>query len=123
MNDKGVIRVVSVSQQQPRELQLPQRTVRALGDYLAEQTDSASDLFVGRQGALSVEGIALVVSKYADWARLAHVTPKMLRHTFAFNYLEDHPDDLIGLADMLGHTNLNSTRVYRNRPMRQVVNT
>ncbi len=42
----------------------------------------------------------------------ANATPHMLRHTFARRYLADHPGDLIGLARLLGHSDLNTTSLY-----------
>jgi site-specific recombinase XerD len=39
-------------------------------------------------------------------------TPHTLRHTFARRYLEAHPGDLVGLARLLGHRDLNTTAVY-----------
>ena len=39
-------------------------------------------------------------------------TPHTLRHTFAINYLKDHPGDLVGLAALLGHSSLETTRIY-----------
>lgn len=42
----------------------------------------------------------------------ANATPHMLRHTFARRYLADHPGDLIGLAHLLGHSDLNTTSLY-----------
>lgn len=39
-------------------------------------------------------------------------TPHALRHTFAHRYLDQHPGDLIGLARILGHESLETTRVY-----------
>lgn len=40
------------------------------------------------------------------------MTPHTLRHTFARRYLDEHPGDLVGLAQLLGHTDLNTTRIY-----------
>ncbi len=42
----------------------------------------------------------------------AATTPHTLRHTFARRYLEAHPGDLVGLARLLGHSDLNTTGVY-----------
>ncbi|GAC1436904.1 MAG: hypothetical protein NVSMB62_30070 [Acidobacteriaceae bacterium] len=39
-------------------------------------------------------------------------TPHTLRHTFAHRYLEVHAGDLVGLARLLGHADLNTTRIY-----------
>jgi integrase/recombinase XerC len=35
-----------------------------------------------------------------------------LRHTFAHNYLTQHPADIVVLATLLGHTSLDTTRIY-----------
>ncbi len=35
-----------------------------------------------------------------------------LRHTFAMFYLKDNPGDLVGLATLLGHSSLDTTRIY-----------
>ena len=77
--------------------------------------ESNGALFIGRQGPLSAEGVAAVVAKYAAWSRLEVVTPHILRHTFAYIYLESNNNDLVALADILGHTDLNTTRIYTKR--------
>lgn len=35
-----------------------------------------------------------------------------LRHTFARNYLAQYPGDIVGLAELLGHSKLDTTRLY-----------
>ena len=35
-----------------------------------------------------------------------------LRHTFATRYLAAHPGDLVGVASLLGHSSLDTTRIY-----------
>ncbi len=42
----------------------------------------------------------------------ADITLHSLRHSFAHRYLEQYPGDLIGLARILGHESLETTRVY-----------
>lgn len=39
-------------------------------------------------------------------------TAHSLRHTFATAYLQRQPYDLVGLARLLGHSSLNTTRIY-----------
>jgi len=43
------------------------------------------------------------------------LTPHVLRHTFAYAYLANNSNDLVGLADILGHTDLNTTQIYTKR--------
>lgn len=35
-----------------------------------------------------------------------------LRHTFAMFHLKNNPGDLVGLATLLGHSSLDTTRIY-----------
>jgi integrase/recombinase XerC len=40
----------------------------------------------------------------------AQTSAHTLRHTFARNYLAEHPGDIVGLASLLGHTSLRGNR-------------
>jgi site-specific recombinase XerD len=42
----------------------------------------------------------------------ANTSAHTLRHTFARNYLAENPGDVVGLAALLGHTSLDTTRIY-----------
>jgi site-specific recombinase XerD len=99
-----------------RAVPVPQKAREALLPTLRyAHPDDGRALFIGRQGPLSAEGVAAVVRKYAAWARLEGVTPHVLRHTFSYSYLENNDNDLVALADILGHSDLNTTRVYTRR--------
>jgi site-specific recombinase XerD len=115
---KGEIRVrAGISKgSKERVVPLPKRARETLSAYFKEHQKNTGDaLFIGRQGPLSADGVAAVVAKYAEWARLEGVTPHVLRHTFAYNFLANNNNDLVALADILGHTNLNTTRIYTKR--------
>jgi len=86
---------------------------RALTAYLDMRSDATHDyLFVGKQKSqLKSCGIQYVASKYAYLARLDDVTPHSLRHTFGKN-LVDAGVSLDKVATLLGHKNLNTTRMY-----------
>jgi integrase/recombinase XerC len=115
---KGVIQVRAEVAKggKERTVPVPKKAREALKNYMEEfPLESDGMLFIGRQGPLSTEGLAAVVAKYAAWSRLEGVTPHILRHTFAYSYLEHNNNDLVALADILGHTDLNTTRIYTRR--------
>ncbi len=70
-------------------------------------------LWVGSAGPLTQRSSVLrLLSKYALRAGLPHVSPHMLRHTFATRYLAANPDDVRGLARLLGHASLDTVMIY-----------
>lgn len=100
-----------------REIPLTYDVRQALQDYLDNDhphpTDSQQALWWGRDGALeNRSSITRLLDKYAIHAGIEKVTPHMLRHTFATRYLNANPDDLRGLARLLGHSSLNTVMIY-----------
>lgn len=68
-------------------------------------------------GALSSRAINEMIEALVETCAVRNLvpintTPHTLRHTFATNYLKDHPGDLVGLATLLGHSSLETTRIY-----------
>ncbi|MBN1564411.1 MAG: tyrosine-type recombinase/integrase [Anaerolineae bacterium] len=57
--------------------------------------------------------ISRILEKYAIQAEIKTVvTAHMLRHTFATRYLAANPDDLRGLAHLMGHASLDMVMRY-----------
>src|SRR5205807_8687572 len=50
----------------------------------------------------------------------AQTSAHTLRHTFARNYLAQYPGDVVGLATLLGHTSLDTTRIYSQPTVEQL---
>ncbi len=68
-------------------------------------------------GRLSSQAIRRVIDGLVRAASTRGLVPEdasahTLRHTFAMFYLKDNPGDLVGLATLLGHSSLDTTRIY-----------
>lgn len=105
-----------------REIPLTNDVRKALRTYLdsdhpdPQRPDAA--LWMGRRGALSNRSSVMrLLAKYARYAGIDPVNPHALRHTFATRYLNANPDDLRGLARLLGHANLNTVMIYTEPDM------
>jgi integrase/recombinase XerC len=73
---------------------------------------SGDDLFVGKRGdKLSPSGVYRRLVELARKANIEGVTPHTLRHTFAKN-LVDAGVGIERVAVLMGHSNLNTTRIY-----------
>ncbi len=71
---------------------------------------SSWPLFVGERGRLTANAVQRVVRKHATFARV-DASPQVLRHTFAYAFWA-RTEDLVTLAEILGHESVESTRMY-----------
>jgi site-specific recombinase XerD len=68
-------------------------------------------------GRLSVSAMGRMIDGLVRDCAVRRLVPAetgahTLRHTFATHYLAAHPGDLVGVAALLGHSSLNTTRIY-----------
>lgn len=109
---KGKIVVRQGKGSKRREIPLNQAARQALKDWLDVRPQAGEALFLGRRGqALTPSGVHRRLAHLARRAKIAHLSPHTLRHTFAKN-LVDSGVGLERVAALLGHANLNTTRVY-----------
>lgn len=108
------IRAATAKGKKERIVPVPLAAREHLLRYLESRTDDDPALFVGQRGPLRTAALRRVVDRYADAVRI-DASPHVLRHNFARAYLDANQNDLVGLADLLGHESLNTTRVYTRR--------
>ncbi len=96
-----------------REVPLNANVRRILHDYLNVRPKVASTMFFIGLHEEGVQGktIRRAVARFAKLAGVEEVSPHTLRHTFA-KALIDSGVGLEKVAALLGHSNLNTTRIY-----------
>lgn len=97
-----------------RTVFLPEKLCRLLKKYLKKQKNTSGSVFVTRTGKpLDRSNIWRDMKALCESAEVlpGKVFPHNLRHLFARTYYELEKD-LSRLADILGHANINTTRIY-----------
>jgi site-specific recombinase XerD len=96
-----------------REIPLNAKVRKALLDYLHMRPEvERCELFIGqRNEGVQSKTIQRAVQRFAKRAGINNATPHTLRHSFA-KALIDAGVSLEKVATLLGHSNLNTTRIY-----------
>jgi site-specific recombinase XerD len=110
---KGIVVVREGKGTKRREIPLNAKARKALLDYLQVRPDvETNDLFLGqRNEGVQSKTIQRAVQRFSKKTGLKKVTPHILRHSFA-KALIDTGISLEKVATLLGHSNLNTTRIY-----------
>ena len=104
INCKGKMRIVILSKQ----------LCKMLNQYIREQQITSGSVFISKHGKpLDRSNIWSDMKKLCESAGVSKdkVFPHNLRHLFARTYYSLEKD-IVRLADVLGHSNVNTTRIY-----------
>lgn len=112
----GTLTVRHGKHNKERTVPVPVEARRMLMDYLSSRPPADTDrIFIGRGlKQLGIDGVRYTVEKYGIAIGL-DIHPHALRHTFATQYLEANNNDLVGLAQILGHESIQTTSRYTQR--------
>ena len=97
-----------------RSIVLPQKLCRKLLTYCREHKITTGEVFLTRGGhSMGRSQIWAEMKKLCAEARVSpsKVFPHNLRHVFAVSFYNRY-HDVVRLADVLGHSSVNTTRIY-----------
>lgn len=121
VNDINIVAgFVRCGVEKKRILPVGQLACEALDEYLKKarltflDTESSPALFLNCSGGrMSRQGFWKLVGKYKEESGIeSDITPNILRHSFAAHLLENGAG-LEAIREMLGHSDISTTRIYR----------
>jgi integrase/recombinase XerC len=110
---KGSVLVQNGKGNKQRSVPLNSDARKALQEWIEvrPQSDHLWMTVEGERESLSGRTVQRILQRYAKAAQLDELTPHVCRHTFAKNLVENEVG-LEKVAALLGHSSLNTTRIY-----------
>jgi site-specific recombinase XerD len=85
--------------------------VRKAIQLYIENKSLKKELWFGQRGKLSEDGVRKMLKRYCENIKL-NITPRDLRHYFATRLIRYKKQDILLVAELLGHTDINVTKRY-----------
>ncbi|AZR72803.1 hypothetical protein BBF96_04990 [Anoxybacter fermentans] len=107
-----------------RDVFIPEKLRPYLESYLRVRKNTGDKLFTGQRGNLTRATVNNILKKYAKKAGInpKKVHPHNFRHLYCLTLVDKGlPLDVI--ADLAGHADINTTRIYTRRTKRQLLET
>jgi len=76
-------------------------------------------VFIGERGPITDDGVCSLCRKYSALI-VVRLHPHVIRHSSTKQFLADNGNDLVSLAQILGHENLNTTSCYSQKSEEQL---
>lgn len=105
-NGTYTIDIKETKNSEPRKVFLNSKQFKYVKRYIDNRKDSYEALFVSNRGRISVRTIQHFLKQY-------NIHPHLLRHTFC-STLARNNIDLVTIANLAGHKDINTTRRYAN---------
>jgi site-specific recombinase XerD len=113
--DRRLMRVIGKGNKQ-RAVFINQASADAIRNYLAVRPRTPDEaLFISkRKTRMSHRQAWVIFRQFAELSGLTkHVTPHVMRHSFATHLLENGAD-IMTIKELLGHESLSTTQIYTN---------
>lgn len=110
----GSVMITNGKGRAAREIPLNLDVRKALAKWLEIRPDTSSPyLFVNQRGQkLTASGIWRIVKQYGELARISDLTIHALRHTVLTRLVREFGCDLVSVARISGHKNVQTLSVY-----------
>ena len=98
-----------------RKIPVSKEVNKLLKEYCSQQGITKGYIFGTRNGTpISNEQISRRLKKIAGYARISKskIHPHSFRHLFGVEFMEQYEHRIDVLADILGHSSINTTRIY-----------